>query len=137
VESTSNTIRCQYPAFIVVVMQKNRLRKRIMTNYPSMDEYKEKAKERAKKRLFDKSPAEQMIYLQQMSMVREAAKFSGIETWTYDHTIGALFTCSALKATFETMYRAGIFGSEKRNLLMLDVELQEDIIIHMDEGRND
>lgn len=102
-------------------------------NYPTMAEYVTAARARAKKRLDEKHPQEQLLYTQQMALVRDAAQMSGIEHWTPNHTLGALFACSAIKGGFDVMHKARMVDHETAEILKMSVEMQEDIIIHLDE----
>ena len=105
-----------------------------MSDWPTMDDYRAGAQERAQRRLAAKSPQERVVYLDSMRLIRQGAVFSGIQEWTPAHTIGALFTASSIKSSLQELHRARVIDHQSMEVLIGLVEIQEDIVIHLDAG---
>jgi hypothetical protein len=98
-----------------------------------MEETRQQALQRARRKRDDRSAEEFALWAQQMGMVREAARLSGIERWTREHTIGALFACQALQATLVTLRQLGAIDPMVAHTMRHAVQEQELIAALMEE----
>ncbi len=103
-----------------------------MADYVSMPDYRARVEKRGQDKLADRSSAEAVLYLQQMSFVRESAEFSGIPEWTEAHTIGALFACSSLLAGIAMVRQAGLISKSTEAVLRQLIGEQEVISVMME-----
>lgn len=105
--------------------------------YPSMAEYMTKARHRFRLKLLSMTGPEQIDYLKGVEAVAEAAKSSGIEVWTEEMTMGAMFFASTTRSAFEMIHKVGLVDHRTMNFVVGLAEEQENIIIGLDQGSND
>lgn len=105
-----------------------------MPEHPTLDQYRETVERRVRSKMADKGAPEAVIYAQQMAMVRQAASYSGIEQWKPEHTVGALFFGSSLRAALELLERAGVMTRSTRAQVEILIDEQENITVQMEPG---
>jgi hypothetical protein len=78
------------------------------------------------------SQPELVNYGRQMSLVRDGAKMSGVESWGRNETIAALFMASSLKGCFRELKRMGLINGKGLEMLEHAVEEQEFIAVQLE-----
>lgn len=98
-----------------------------------MEDTRLAALRRAQAKQEDRPAAEWQAWLAQMAMVRESAKFSGVEEWTRAHTIGALFACQAIRSSISMLRTLGQLNAVTAKLIEQACIEQETIAALMEQ----